>query len=54
MSEETASAKGKGRPTPSRKEQQQARKKPLVGDRSKETRAQDKEKVRAQRMAARH
>jgi len=53
MSDETSSASGKGKPTPTRKEREQARKKPLVGDRSKEARQAQKEKVRAQRMAIR-
>lgn len=53
MSEGEIQPKGKGRPTPPRKAQQQARKKPLVGDRSKESRKAEKEKIRAARQVAR-
>ncbi|MFM1994114.1 MAG: hypothetical protein RL537_803 [Actinomycetota bacterium] len=44
---------GKGKPTPSRKEREKARKKPLVGDRSKEARQSEKEKIRIQRQQIR-
>lgn len=53
MSENEKSPQGKGRPTPPRKEQERARKKPLVGDRSKEAIKADREKVRAARQVAR-
>jgi hypothetical protein len=53
MSEEASEKKGKGRPTPARKQQEQMRKKPLVGDRSKEARQADKEKLRVERQRAR-
>jgi hypothetical protein len=52
MSEQSATP-GKGKPTPSRKEREKARKKPLVGDRSKEARKIEKEKVRLQRQQIR-
>jgi hypothetical protein len=52
MSEQSATP-GKGKPTPSRKEREKARKKPLVGDRSKEARKIEKEKVRVQRQQIR-
>ena len=53
MSETEKPAAGKGRPTPPRKAQEQARKKPLVGERSKEAIKAEKEKVRAARQVAR-
>ena len=46
-------ANKKGRPTPDRKSQQQARKRPLVGDRSKEARAAQRQKIREDRAKAR-
>jgi len=50
---EQSSKPGKGKPTPSRKEREKARKKPLVGDRSKEAKKIEKEKVRLQRQQIR-
>jgi len=49
----TSNSPKKGRPTPDRKTQQQARKKPLVGDRSKEARAAQRKKVQEERAKAR-
>lgn len=43
----------KGRPTPDRKSQQQARIKPLVGDRSKEAKAAQRKKLQEERTKAR-
>lgn len=53
MSEENVSGQGKGKPTPSRKDRERARKKPLVGDRSKEAKRAQREKVRIQRQTIR-
>lgn len=53
MSENNAPKSGKGRPTPPRKEQEKLRKKPLVGNRSKEARAAQKAKIREERQKAR-
>ncbi len=53
MSETNEHPTGKGRPTPPRKQQEQARKKPLVGNRSKEAKAQQKDKLREERQKAR-
>ena len=53
MSETNEQSTGKGCPTPPRKQQQQARKKPIVGDRSKEAKEAQKSKIREERQRAR-
>lgn len=46
-------ATGKGQPTPTRREQEQARKRPLVGDRTKEAKRAERAKLTEQRERAR-
>lgn len=53
MSDNSEKTTGKGRPTPPRKEQEMARKKPLVGDRSKASRLASKQKLREERIKSR-
>lgn len=44
---------GKGRPTPPRKEQEKLRKRPLVGEKTKEAKKLEKERIRAERAKIR-
>jgi len=53
VSETNDNRAGKGRPTPPRKQQEQARKKPIVGDRSKAAKQAQKQKIREERQKAR-
>lgn len=53
MTDATPKQSGKGKPTPPRKVSEAQRKKPLVGDRSKEARAAQRAKLREERNKAR-
>ncbi|MDI2098228.1 DUF3043 domain-containing protein [Ruicaihuangia caeni] len=52
-SDEPSAVEGKGRPTPSRRQQEAARKRPLVADQSKEARREARAKLNVARERAR-
>jgi hypothetical protein len=53
MTDQESKATGKGRATPSRKKQEAANHRPLVGDKSPEARKADKARIREERLKAR-